>query len=68
MKFKLIASSSTKEKLQEFINKYHYSDKWVICDDNTLFNPLFDKSKNSEINSHYRIKTTKGRWRFELRM
>jgi len=63
----LIASSASKKGLEKLINKHFYSYFYVILNDNSLFNPAYNREKNNEINQKYCVVEKKGRWRFEYR-
>lgn len=57
----LLASSSSKEKLQNIINKYFYSENIIITDDNRIFNKKLNKYLDD-----FKVVSTKSKWRFEL--
>lgn len=57
---KLVISAGSKEKLQESINQYFYSENYVITDDNRVYNTQNQKYLDSFI-----VKLTRKRWRFE---
>lgn len=40
---KIIASASTKERLEKLINDYYYSNNLVITDNNMIYNTLQDR-------------------------
>ena len=56
----LIASAGSKEQLEAMINKYFYSENYIITDDMKIFNKL----KNKYSDSH-KVVVKKNRWRFE---
>jgi len=56
----LIASAPTKEKLEDMINRFFYSEYWIITEDNRLYN-----TKLNRYGDNFLIVNKKGRWRFE---
>ena len=56
---KLIASATTKEKLEKLINEYYYSNNWVITDNNMIYNTLKDRFSIGTI-----VVLKKGRYQF----
>jgi hypothetical protein len=61
MKAQLLATAQTKEKLQGMINKFYYSENWIITDDNRAYN-----SKLNKYAEGVQIINKKNRWRFEM--
>jgi len=61
MKSNLLASASSKEDLQEIINKYYYSINYIITEDNKVYNTKLDKVLDS-----VRVIFRRKRWRFEM--
>ena len=57
MKTKCIGTSTSKEGLQNLINKYFYSENWIITDNNEAYNTKLNKFLDNHI-----IKVSKGRW------
>lgn len=57
----LIASAPSKEALQGIINKYYYSNHYIITDDNRVFN-----TKRGDYADGVKVVQKKNRWRFEL--
>lgn len=55
----LIASAGTKEDLEEMINKYYFSNNYIITDDNKVCN-----TKKDCILDSVKVEVKKGRWRF----
>lgn len=53
-------TSPTKERLQKAINKYFYSENYVITDDNRVFN-----TKTNEYLKMWQVSKKRGRWIFE---
>lgn len=60
MKNKLLSTSDTKEGLEKTINGYFYSENYVICEDNRIYNNI----KKSYLEG-YVVLTKNNRWRFE---
>lgn len=60
-KSKLICTASTKEELQNLINEFYYSTRWIIKEDNKLINTKTNKTIDNSVVRLYRNK-----WRFEL--
>ena len=61
MKARLLATAPTKERLQVMINKFYYSENWIITDDNKAYN-----SKMNKYAEGVQIINKKNRWRFEI--
>lgn len=59
----IIASSSSKERLQGMINEYFYSTAWVILEDLRLFN-----SKQNKFCENYFVENKRGRWYFKAKI
>jgi hypothetical protein len=57
----ILASSPTKEKLQELINEYFHSLSLFITDDNRIFNTFTNMYLSNYIVEHKR-----GRWYFKI--
>lgn len=62
-KSNLLFSAGSLQQLQEMINKYYYSQNWIIIHDKTEY-----RAYNSKLDrySENRIVQKGGRWRFEL--
>lgn len=58
----IIASSSSKERLQNLVNKYFYSTAWVILEDLRLFN-----SKQNRFCTKYLVENKRGRYYFKMK-
>lgn len=58
----IIASSSSKERLQGMINEYFYSTAWEILDDLRLFN-----SKQNKFCENYFVENKRGRFYFKMK-
>ena len=59
----IIASSSSKERLQKMINEYFYSTEWVILEDMRLFN-----SKLNKFCENFFVESKRGRWFFKAKI
>jgi len=60
MKGKLICSAGNKEDLQRMINRYYYSENYIITEDMRAYNTKTGRYSDNMVT----IK--RGRWRFEL--
>lgn len=56
----LICSAGNKEDLQRLINKYYYSENYIITDDRKAYNTKTGRYSDNK------IVVKRGRWRFEL--
>ena len=56
---KIIASASTKERLEKLINDYYYSNNWVITDNNEVYNTLTTRFMIGKV-----VVNKKGRYQF----
>lgn len=59
----IIASSPTKEGLAKLINKFFFSENWVITDDNTIFNTKLNRCSET----HY-VENKRNRWYFKMKL
>ena len=59
MKNNLIATSRTKQGLEKLINKFFYSNNWVLNKDLTLFNNKLNKGTD-----FYKVEFKNNRYRF----
>lgn len=60
-KSNLICSAGSREQLETMINKYFYSENYVIMDDLTVYNRKLCRALDG-----YKVIEKRGRWRFEL--
>lgn len=54
-----LATAGNKENLQDIINKYFYSDNYVIDDNNNIIN-----LQNGKQLENFKVDNKKGRWIF----
>lgn len=59
---RVIISSLTREELEKAINKYFYSECYMITDDLEIYNYKMDKFADK----HYQIRQSRGRWQMIL--
>jgi hypothetical protein len=59
MKTKCLISSPSKEELKKAINKFYYSENYIITDDNRIYNTKLEKYLD---NDSLIITAKKGRW------
>ena len=60
MKGNLICSAGSKEDLERMINKYYYSENYVITNDLRAYNTKTNRYSDNK------IVVKRNRWRFEL--
>lgn len=59
-KGRLIASAGSKEDLEKLINKYYYSENYIITENNEVYNKKLNKTFTD-----IRVILKKERWRLE---
>lgn len=64
MKERKLASSASKEELEQLINEFYFSKNYKITEDNLLFNDLLSEEKLQKINNQVGVKKIKNRWIF----
>ena len=67
MKERKLASSGSKDGLEQLINEFYFSKNYIITEDNLLFNDLLSEEKLQKINSQVGIKKVKNRWIFFMK-
>ena len=66
MKTKL-ASSATKDGLEQLINEFYFSKNYKITEDNLLSNDLLSEEKLQRINNQVGVKKIRNRWVFYIK-
>jgi hypothetical protein len=61
MNSRLIASAGSKEELEKLINKYYYSENYIITDNMEVYN-----TKLKVFRDGIKIEVKRNRWRFVL--
>jgi hypothetical protein len=64
MKTKCLVSSLNKEDLQKAINRYYYSENYIITEDNKVYNTKLNKFFESD----YIITVKNNRWQLRIKI
>ena len=67
MKETKLASSATKEGLEQLINEFYFSKNYKITEDNLLSNDLLSEEKLQQVNNQVGVKKNKNRWVFYIK-
>ena len=62
-----LASSATKEGLEQLINEFYFSKNYKITEDNLLSNDLLSEEKLQRINNQVGVKKIRNRWVFYIK-
>ena len=62
-----LASSATKDGLEQLINEFYFSKNYKITEDNLLSNDLLSEEKLQRINNQVGVKKIRNRWVFYIK-